>query len=177
MVNWVKWLGPPSKFLWDNGGEFVNHDVVELAEKCNITILTTAAESPWSNGLCERHNALIASNIHKIRLDTGCSLEIALAWSICAKNCLSNVYGFSPNQLVFGKNPNLPNVLTNKLPANSPLSMGKLLKVHLHTLDVAREHFVKAEACEKIKRALARKTRTYSDCIYHIGDTVYFKRI
>ena len=103
LLYWVKWFGTPQKFFWDNGGEFVNSDVIDLAEKCNIVIKTTAAESPWSNGLCERHNGLIGRNIHKVRLDTGCSLEIALAWSVSAKNCLANVYGFSPNQLVFGK--------------------------------------------------------------------------
>ena len=79
MTHWVKWFGCPVKFLSDNGGEFINDEVIDLAEKCNITIQTTAAESPWSNGLCERHNAIISRNIHKIRLDVGCSMEMALA--------------------------------------------------------------------------------------------------
>ena len=117
LIHWIKWFGPAKKFLWDNGGEFLNNEVVELAEKCNIVIKATAAESPWSNGLCERHNAIIGDNIHKIRLDVGCSVEVALAWALCAKNCLTNVHGFSPNQLVFGRNPNLPNALDNKAPA------------------------------------------------------------
>ena len=94
MLYWVKWFGAPHKFLWDNGGEFVNDEVVELAEKCNINIKTTAAESPWSNGLCERHNAVITRNIHKVRLDVGCSVELALAWSICATTLLGKCVCF-----------------------------------------------------------------------------------
>ena len=36
------------------------------------------------------------------------SLETGFAWAIAAKNSLKNVYGFSPNQLVFGKKLELP---------------------------------------------------------------------
>ena len=32
----------PNKFLSDNGGEFINEEFNEMAEKINITILTTA---------------------------------------------------------------------------------------------------------------------------------------
>lgn len=177
LLYWVKWFGPPKKYLCDNGGEFVNDEVIDLAEKCNVTIKTTAAESPWSNGLCERHNAVIGSSIQKVRLDTGCSLSVALAWSISAKNCLCNVYGFSPNQLVFGKNPNFPSVLDNKIPANNGICTSKMLESHLNALHSARQRFIEAEAAEKVKRALARKTRTYSDKVYCIGDMVYYKRL
>lgn len=177
LTHWVKWFGPPKKFLSDNGGEFINDELIDLAEKFNIVIKTTAAESPWSNGLCERHNALIASNIHKVRLDVGCSVEVALAWSLSAKNCLANVQGFSPNQLVFGRNPNLPNVLDNKVPANNVECVSKVLERHLNALHTARQEFVKAEASEKIRRALCRKTRSYSDQVYCSGDMVYYKRL
>ena len=60
---WIGILGSPDKFLSDNGGEFVNDEFVEFAEKFNIKILTTAAESPWSNGLCEKHNGIIGDMI------------------------------------------------------------------------------------------------------------------
>ena len=40
--------------------------------------------------------------IYKIRADSQCDLELAVHWGIAAKNSLMNVYGFSPNELVFG---------------------------------------------------------------------------
>lgn len=46
--------------------------------------------------------------MEKVLSDVGCSLEVALAWCLSAKNALLNAYGYSPNQLVFRYNPNLP---------------------------------------------------------------------
>ena len=51
----------------------------------------------------------------KIKEDMKCNYEIALSWAVCAKNALINSDGFSPAQLVFGRNPNLPNFFENKL--------------------------------------------------------------
>ena len=61
--SWIGIFGPPSKFLSDNGGEFANQDLLDLCEKMNIVVKTTAAESPWGNGLVERHNALISETV------------------------------------------------------------------------------------------------------------------
>ena len=36
------------------------------------------------------------------------SLETDVAWAIATKNSLKNVYGFSPNQLVFEEKKQLP---------------------------------------------------------------------
>ena len=46
-------------------------------------------------------------------------IETLLAWSCAAKNGLTNNTGFSPNQIVFGKNIYLPNVIDDNLPALS----------------------------------------------------------
>ena len=49
--------------------------------------------------------------------DAECDLDVAVSWSVSAKNALKNVHGFPPDQLVFGKNPNFPDVHDNLLPA------------------------------------------------------------
>ena len=49
-------------------------------------------------------------------MSDGYSLENATCWAVSAKNALANVNGYSPNQLVFGKNPNYPSELTSDLP-------------------------------------------------------------
>ena len=41
-----------------------------MAEQSNITLKTTAAESPWSNGKVERHNNILAKTIEKLILDS-----------------------------------------------------------------------------------------------------------
>ena len=80
---WISVFGPPTKFLSDNGGEFNNEDFRILCEKYNIIVETTAAEAPWSNGLCERHNAARADMLQKT-VENGISFEAALNWSIHA---------------------------------------------------------------------------------------------
>ena len=152
---WISYFGPPKQILSDNGGEFGNADFRVMGERLNTTIKTTAAASPWSNRVNERHNAMLDNMIKKVLDDTGCSLTVAIASAVCSKNSLANVYGFSPNQLVFGKNPNLPTNINNKLPAlESPTTSSKVISERLSAMHSAREAFVKAESCEKIKRAL-----------------------
>lgn len=176
MSHWIRVFGTPKKFLTDNGGEFVNSLLTDLADKMNINLKTTAAESAWSNGICERHNAVIADLVYKIQADVKCSLELAIPWAIAAKNALTNVYGFSPNQLVFGKNINFPAVYTDKLPAENSADTNQLILRHLRALHSARQAFIAQESCEKLRRALNKQTRTFSNVTYQNGDSVYYKR-
>ena len=76
--------------------------------------------------------------------------------------------GFSPNQLVFGQNMNLPSVLTDQLPALTGSAETKLIKEKLDTLHQARKNFIKAESSVKIKRALKHPVRTYSEHNYEL---------
>ena len=158
------------------GGEFINNEVSDLCEKLNIELKSTAAESAWSNGLVERHNGTLANMIDKILSDVDCDLEVALSCAIAAKNALNNVYGFSPNILVFGRNPNLPNIFINKPPANNPVTISKYLCDFMNAMQSARESFIQQESSEKLKRAILRKTRGYSDQTFQIGDMVYYRR-
>ena len=74
--------------------------LIALAESFGIIIKTTGAKSSWSNGLVERHKRVLAEMLDKIIDDSNCSLDIALSWSMNAKNSLANVHGFSSYQLV-----------------------------------------------------------------------------
>ena len=76
-----------------------------MCDSYSITIKKTTAESPFSNGLMERHNDILEEMLLKTCEESGSDLQIALQWVINAKNSLSNVHGFSPYQLVFGMNP------------------------------------------------------------------------
>ena len=104
-------FGTPKLFLSDNGGEFNNELFREMGEQLNINIKTTAAESPWSNGNVEKQNGVIGNMMKKVISDVGCSLEVPLAWCISVKNSLLNSCGSSPNQFLFGYNPNFPSVM------------------------------------------------------------------
>ena len=100
---WIKHHGCPKKFLADNGGEFANEKYKEMNEKLNIEVCHTGAKSPWSNGMVERHNAVLDECLKKVISDTKCDPEMALGWAVAANNSLLNNNGFSPDQLTYGK--------------------------------------------------------------------------
>ena len=60
--HWIAVFGAPGVILSDNGGEF-NNSLFLIIEQFNITLKTTAAESPWSKGMVERHNGILAKTV------------------------------------------------------------------------------------------------------------------
>ena len=86
--------------------------------------------------------------VTKIVAETKCLLEIALAWAVNAKNSLHNVYGYSPNQLVFGRNSNLPSVINDKPPALEGTTSSEVVAKNLNALhDVHEEVKGKGQNC------------------------------
>ena len=173
--HWISLFGVPRKIQSDNGGEFSNILLIEMCEFIGSEPLCTAAESPWSNSIVERHNAVIGLMVKKVLHDVNCSLEVALAWSVAAKNALKNVYGYSPNQLVFGRNPNLPVAVDSEPPALEGVTASKIIADHLNAMHIARQAFIQSEASDKIKRALTRNVRTATVLPYDTGDKVYYR--
>ena len=57
--------------------------------------------------------------------------------------------GFSSHQLVLWKNPNLPNIITETLPALQGVTTSEILKHHLDAMHSARKAFIK---CEQVKK-------------------------
>ena len=176
MRQWIKYFGIMGGLISDNGGEFTSHLMNDVTSQLGVEHYTTGAESPWQNGLNERNHAVCDSMLHGVLHDNpDMALDTALAWACTAKNTLSNVYGYSPYQLVLGQNPRLPNIIEDPPPTWEVKSMSKKLTEHLTALHATRKEFVKTESCEKLKKALKHRIRT-SDTVYQYGDTVYYKR-
>ena len=175
-TSWISLFGAPKKFMSDNGREFNNETMQEMSDSFGVHLVCTAAQSPWSNSICERLNGILGISVNKIVEDTGCSLHIALAWAVAARNALQNCHGYSPNQLVFGFNPCLPNVYDSDLAALEGRTKSRLVADNLNAMHEAREDFVKNEANEKLRRALLHQVRASDVEDLLNGDRVYFKR-
>ena len=173
---WIKHYGTPKKFLSDNGGEFANEKYREMNEKMNIDTRKTAAESPFSNGIVERHNLILYECFQKVLKDVKCDPDIALGWAVSAKNSLSNNDGFSSDQLLYGRNINLPSVLVDEPPALESSTKTDIIRENMSAMHRAREAFIESESSERIRRALRHNIRTYSDEIYENGEIVYYRR-
>ena len=176
-LSWVAIFGPPKKIIQDNGGEFSNAEMRTFAEAFSIKLIYTAAESPWSNGVVERLNGVLGKLVLKIIDDVKCDSEIALAWALSARNSYYNNAGYTPNQLVFGFNPSLPNIYNSKPPGLKKLSSSEMIGKITEAKRVAMEEFIKFDSCEKIKKALSNNVRTTILEDLNIGDEVYYKRL
>lgn len=95
---WISVHGPPRRLFSDNGGEFNNEEMRDVAENFNTEVKTTAAYSPWSNSLLERHNHALTEILLKVKRDNGCDWKPALDWALMAKTSMHNVHGYSPYQ-------------------------------------------------------------------------------
>lgn len=176
-VSWISIFGAPSKILSDNGGEFSNNEIRELSDIFAIKLLTTAAESPWSNGICERLNSTLGEIVSKIMEDSKCGVHIALSWAVAARNAFDNKSGVSPNQLIFGFNPSFPNIYDSKLPASSFEDPSTdIIKKNCDARNKAREIFIRYEANERIRKALRHNVRNTDIESLHQGDEVLYKR-
>lgn len=171
--DWISVHGPPQKLYSDNGREFNDEEVRDMAENFNIEIKTTAAYSPWSNGLLERHNQTLTEIIMKVKTSNGCDWNTAMDWALMAKNTMQNVHGYSPHQLVFGQNPS---VLTDRPPALEGTTKSEWVAKHISALHASRKAFTEAECSERIRRALRKRLRQ-TDEKYELGDKVYYKRM
>ena len=176
LLSWISLFGPPSSMFSDNGGEFIGSEMVELCNSFGIKMTNTPSYSPWSNGLCERHNSVLTDMVLKTKEHTKCDWETALAWSICSKNSLINNKGFSSSQLVFGENGNYPSVFNSGLAALETLPNDSPIGLHIAALHAARKNFMAADASERIKRALRSNIRKPYQDHYEIGQYVYYWR-
>ena len=170
--------GMPGKFIFDNGREFANPQVLDLAEKFGLSLHNvTAAYAPYSNGICERNHAVVDRMMAKmLAADPQMTEQNALDYALHARNMETNNKGFSPFQIVYGENPKIPGILTSNPHSLSEKYESEDLKNHILKVQMAREAFREADANERLKRGLKARINKYNDEVIFPGDKVYFKQ-
>ncbi len=99
---WFSIFGTPKRILHDLGGEFTNENWELTSEIMGIRDTTTAAYSPFINGVVERHNAVMKNTMTKLNADPNLDFlqqNDVLQYAVMAKNSLMNQRGFSPFQI------------------------------------------------------------------------------
>ena len=171
---WISKYGSPKRIWTDLGGEFNNEEVKEMSEALGIELGSGGAFAGWMYGLNERNHQVIDFCLEKIlHSDPSLKPSIALAWAVTAKNTLKMTNGFSAHQLVFGKNPPLPSVTSDKLPALSGSCTAKEVADHIVAMYEGRKAFVESEYSERICRALRHNIRSVEN-VYETGQKVYY---
>ena len=121
---WIRPHGPPEIVVSDGGMEFRGRFERGL-EQFGVMQSVTDQESPWQNGRAERHGLWVKDRI-EMELSGGAILRTledlkVLAMELVAyKNGWFNRGGYSPAQLVYGKNPRLPAELLSDAGQTTP---------------------------------------------------------
>ena len=172
---WIMKWGPPRQILFDNGSEFSNSKMREMCEKMNIQMLTTGAYSPFQNGLCEKNHHVVDLMIDKMMTgDKDLTVSRALKGALFAKNSLTTVNGFSPLQLVTGKQPRIPGAAQdNMAPANSTGTDHKLTHERISDIFGPRKAFIEVENSNRLKRAL--RHRGTKPEVFDQGERVFYR--
>ena len=100
---------------------------------------------------------------------------VALAWAVTAKNSYPMNGGFTSFQLVFGKDPKLPNIMTDKLPALEGVTTSESVAAHINALYAGKKAFTEVQCDEKVRKALRHKVRAV-ERTYKAGEQVFFRR-
>ena len=153
---WITLFGLANEILSDNGGEFNNDLLRNLSDQLNVFIRTTPEESPWINGITERHNSILGNIINKLLIDNNnnYSVDVIVAWFVSAKNALHNYYGFSPNQLVFSKNPSVP---IDKPPTLEGKTSSEIIANHLNTMHATCKLLLKQKQVRNLEELSRQK--------------------
>ena len=171
---WITKFGSPKRIWTDLGGEFNNEQIKEMSEALGVELGTGGAFAGWMYGLNERNHQVIDFCLEKImHCDPSLDPSIALAWAVTAKNTLKMNNGFSPHQLVFGKNPPLPSVTSDKLPALSGSCTAKEVADNITAMYAGRKAFAESEYSERIRRALRHNIRSV-ESVFETGQKVYY---
>ena len=78
---------------------------------------------------------------------------------------LHNCYGYSPDQLVFGKNQNYPSVLIDNAPALEGQATNELIANYKNAMHTSHSACIDTVASKKLRRAIKSKTRSSTTLI------------
>ena len=165
---------PTVSFYSDNGGEFLNEEVLDFAAAMDLEIKMTAAEAPWQNGIVERHHASADIIIEKyLTEDPSMDIQEAINVASFARNSETNKTGFSALQLMSGHNPHFPG-LGEATPASSNMnSSSKYMRV-LKAIDNARVQYRQIDCNNKLKKIVGERMNPNVEKDYAMGDPVFF---
>ena len=117
MERWVSWAGPPSELVCDPAKPNIAEAFTNPLESLGTVVKITAADAHWQLGKTEVHGGWFGKVVARIIAERSPSSQSE--WEECVqaahcKNQLIQVYGMTPSQFVFGKNPRVPENLLDE---------------------------------------------------------------
>ena len=134
----------------------------------------TSANAPWQNGVVERHHAT-ADNIYEKLMEENPDMnpQEAVNHAAFAKNCDTNQTGFSPIQLMTGRNPFFPG-LSEANPASCNFDSSSKYMNTLKSMDEARVKVREMDCDAKLKKLRSERINPNVEKSYALGDPIFF---
>ncbi|CAE7260010.1 GIP [Symbiodinium sp. CCMP2592] len=129
--SWNKWAGPCQLLYVDPAGEYVGEWWRERLQRDGVCAKVAAGESHWQVGRVEAHGKILKAMLSRMDAETpitdDAEFRQCLRVAVHAKNSLSRVRGFTPEQAVFGKSSRLPaSLVSDELTASHALATSSL---------------------------------------------------
>lgn len=165
MERWVSWAGMPLEIILDPARANMSDAFTTLLELGGATFKLTAADAHWQLGKCEVHGGWFNRVLEKVLSEQVPKTQAE--WLECVhaahcKNQLIQVYGMTPSQFVFGKNPRIPENLMdeplNVIPATASLYEEAVAR-QVAVRQSARKAVLELQDSKSLRLALAARPR------------------
>ena len=169
LERWVCWAGMPEEIVVDPSKPNVGQALTEPLELSGATVHITAADAHWQLGKVEVHGGWFQKVLSKVIVDRVPANQEQ--WQECViaahcKNELIQMYGFTPSQYVFGRNPRIAEHLMDEplevIPATAPLYEQSIAR-QVATRHAARLAVMELQDSRSLRLALAARPRVVPD--------------
>lgn len=182
MDYWVKWAGKPLEVSIDLETGLGSREFGLALGEAGITVVPIAGQAHWQHGKVERHGSILKDMLSKVAHQIDGKNFKQLQWMVdevvMAKNSLIREHGFSPSQLLFGKEPrSFGEVEENGQACSMHPSVGdkgSQVAIRMRMRCEARHAFVKAQANQMLQQTVRNRTRPWVEP--QIGDRCFFYR-
>ena len=169
-------FGWPRQILSDNGGEFINELICEYLARHDVKLKSTAGYAPWSNGSTEKRHHIVDELFESAKHDNVAKLDDQQLLSrICFyRNCEVSECGYSPMQIIMGRNPSLFSAF------NFDGTVGISDTGHEHVRKILalqndlRRQVRKSDTERRLSKLMKMRANANTDAVYFPGQHILF---
>ena len=179
---WIKWAGTPGEISVDMERGFGAPEFVQEMGRVGSVVVAIAGQAHWQHGKIERHGQTVKDMMKRIVQQSNIKGPLEMSWAAIeacgAKNSLVREHGFSPNQLLFGKEPRCyGEIEENGEPCAFHFDVGdgaSQVAKRMKYRHQARQAYIESQASQMLNRTARNKTRPWLEP--QIGDKCFFFR-